>query len=111
MYWDLPARGDQKLWGTISVFKSLTSDGTEPLLRVVGSAGPRPHLCSAVRLGSALSRPQELLDRGACEEVERVRLSERYQTMKVCTGRTPAGLTAPRCSPEGTAQGQAVSGV
>lgn len=27
--------------------------------------------------------PQELLERGVCEEVERVRLSERYQAMKV----------------------------
>ena len=27
--------------------------------------------------------PQELLEHGVCDEVERVRLSERYQTMKV----------------------------
>lgn len=38
--------------------------------------------------------PQELLEHGVCEEVERVRLSERYQTMKVRAGRTQQGLGA-----------------
>lgn len=42
-------------------------------------------LCFVIRLGSALFWPQELLEHGLCEEVERVRLSERYQSMKVHT--------------------------
>ena len=111
IYWDLPERGSQTLWGTISVFKSLTSDATEPCAEGgIGRSMAPSLLCSVVRLGFALSRPQELLDRGVCEEVERVRLSERYQSMKVRTGRTPVGLTVPHCSPGGNPPGQAVSG-
>ena len=53
-----------------------------PILGVGSSAealGP-PALFFTVRL---CLLPQELLEHGVCDEVERVRLSERYQTMKV----------------------------
>ena len=54
-----------------------------PILGVGGSVealGP-PALFFPVRL---CLLPQELLEHGVCDEVERIRLSERYQTMKVC---------------------------
>ncbi|XP_025844141.1 DNA-directed DNA/RNA polymerase mu isoform X8 [Vulpes vulpes] len=45
---------------------------------------------------------QELLEQGVCEEVERVRLSERYQTMKLFTGIFGVGVkTADRWYQEG----------
>ncbi|XP_041609798.1 DNA-directed DNA/RNA polymerase mu isoform X4 [Vulpes lagopus] len=45
---------------------------------------------------------QELLEQGVCEEVERVRLSERYQTMKLFTGIFGVGVkTADRWYREG----------
>nr|XP_031535463.1 LOW QUALITY PROTEIN: DNA-directed DNA/RNA polymerase mu [Vicugna pacos] len=46
--------------------------------------------------------PQELLEHGVCEEVERVRLSERYQTMKLFTQIFGVGVkTADRWYREG----------
>ncbi|XP_026358203.2 DNA-directed DNA/RNA polymerase mu isoform X1 [Ursus arctos] len=56
---------------------------------------------------------QELLEHGVCEEVERVRLSERYQTMKLFTGIFGVGVkTADRWYQDGlrtldSLQGQA----
>ncbi|XP_034520719.1 DNA-directed DNA/RNA polymerase mu isoform X6 [Ailuropoda melanoleuca] len=45
---------------------------------------------------------QELLEHGVCEEVERVRLSERYQTMKLFTGIFGVGIkTADRWYQDG----------
>lgn len=60
---------------------------------------PCPSLSShALRLRVLLcSLPQELLEHGVCEEVERVQRSERYQTMKVRRaglGPTP-GMSCP----------------
>ncbi|XP_067601910.1 DNA-directed DNA/RNA polymerase mu isoform X3 [Pseudorca crassidens] len=75
---------------------------------VCGKGPPRP----AWRLPCACQRPtplthhhaglSELLERGVCEEVERVRLSERYQAMKLFTQIFGVGLrTADRWYQEG----------
>ncbi|XP_065795832.1 DNA-directed DNA/RNA polymerase mu isoform X1 [Muntiacus reevesi] len=58
-----------------SVLKALPSPVTA-LSQLQGLPHFGEHSCRVV---------QELLEHGACEEVERVRLSERYQTMKLFT--------------------------
>lgn len=70
-----------KLWVPLGQcpFPGLSGpDTTEPATEC-GVCRARPHL-------RALCPPQELLEHGVCDEVERVRLSERYQSMKVCMG-------------------------
>ncbi|XP_032944542.1 DNA-directed DNA/RNA polymerase mu isoform X2 [Rhinolophus ferrumequinum] len=59
-----------------SVLKALPSPVTA-LSQLQGLPHFGEHSCRVV---------QELLERGVCDEVERVRLSERYQSMKLFTG-------------------------
>ncbi|XP_046526454.1 DNA-directed DNA/RNA polymerase mu isoform X2 [Equus quagga] len=75
-----------------SVLKALTSPVTA-LSQLQGLPHFGEHSCRVV---------QELLEHGVCEEVERVRLSERYQTMKLFTQIFGVGVrTADRWYQEG----------
>uniref|UniRef100_A0A8C6F7L7 DNA-directed DNA/RNA polymerase mu n=1 Tax=Monodon monoceros TaxID=40151 RepID=A0A8C6F7L7_MONMO len=77
---------------TASVLKVLPSPVTA-LSQLRGLAHFGEHSCRVV---------QELLERGVCEEVERVRLSERYQAMKLFTQIFGVGVrTADRWYQEG----------
>uniref|UniRef100_A0A9L0I716 DNA-directed DNA/RNA polymerase mu n=1 Tax=Equus asinus TaxID=9793 RepID=A0A9L0I716_EQUAS len=61
-----------------------------------------PHTPGALQGLPRPGRLQELLEHGVCEEVERVRLSERYQTMKLFTQIFGVGVrTADRWYREG----------